>query len=329
MPDAPTFDFADHVADHVADHEISVFPRGVMTPTLPNGARPYPPPTWPDLNIGFGTGGLTDFTEGAFDFDDTDLGFIDQLCNYPQAMDTYQIMPTPRQVPDAAAGIGRPQRHVALGAEAYKRSSFSVWHPAQQDHGGAEVENLSVLGTVDGSPDTQIGIAERCLGENLNRAVRDELLSMILRSCKPERLHYVYKAFPTPEFLDDLLQSFFFHHYHKIDSYIHIPTFNPNQQKPEFLGAIAAAGAALTNIKSVHKLGFALQDAVRTTIPGRCEESNAITRELWLLQAFMSELEVGIWSGIKRKMEIAESHSQTMFTVGERRRDLIGRYVMG
>ena len=324
MPDAPSFDFA----EQVADHEITVFPRGIMTPTLANGPRPDPPPTWPDLNLnmGFATGGLTDFAEGSFDFDDSDLGFIDHLCNYPQVMDTYQIVPTPRHqqgpVPDTAAaavtaaGVGRPQRHVALGAEAYKRSSFSVWHPAQQDHGGAEVENLSVLGTVDGSPETQVGVVERCLSENLNRAARDELMSMILRSCKPERLHYVYRAFPTPEFLDDLLQSFFFHHYHRVDSYIHIPTFRPNQQKPEFLGAIAAAGAALTNIRSVHKLGFALQDAVRTTIPGRCEESNVITRELWLLQAFMTELEVGIWSGIKRKMEIAESHSQTVFTVG-------------
>ena len=307
MPDVPTFDFA--------EHEISGFPRAVMTPLLSNDPRPYALPTWPDLNIGFGTGGLMDFTsDGGFDFDDTDLGFIDQLCNYPQGIDMHQPMQIPRHVPEAV-GLGRPQRHVALGAEAYKRSSFSVWHPAQQDHGGAEVENLSVPSAVDGSPETQIVITERCLGENLNRAARDELLSMVLRTCKPERLHFVFKAFPTPEFLDDLLQSFFFHHYHKVDSFIHIPSFKPNQQAPEFLGAIAAAGAALTNIKSVHKLGFALQDAVRTTIPGRCEDSNAITRELWLLQAFMTELEVGIWSGIKRKMEIAESQSQTVYTV--------------
>lgn len=286
-----------------------------MTPILSNHSHPFAPVALPDLNLGFGTGGLMDFTfEGGFDFDDTDLGFIDQLCSYPQGLDMHHLMQLPRQIPPRVAS-GQSEWRVGLGAEAYKRSSFSVWHPAQQDHGGAEVENLSVLTAADGSPETQIAVAERCLGEDLNRAARDQLLSMILRTCKPERLHFVYKAFPTPEFLDDLLQSFFSHHYRRVDSFIHIPSFHPNEQKPEFLGALAGAGATLTNIKSVHKLGFAMQDAVRTTIPSRCEESNAITRELWLLQTFMTELEVGIWSGIKRKMEIAESHSQTVFTV--------------
>lgn len=302
------------------EHEMSSFPRGVMTPILSGGPHADGPATWPDLNFGFGTGGLMDFaSEGGFDFDDTDLGFLDQLCSYPQGVATHDLTQMPRQIPEAV-GPGLPQRHIALGAEAYKRSSFSVWHPAQQDHGGAEVENLSVPSAVDGSPDTQIAITERCLTENLNRAARDELLSMILRTCKTERLHYVYKAFPTPEFLDDLLQTFFSHHYHRVDSFIHIPSFKPNEQNPEFLGAVAGAGATLTNIKSLHKLGFALQDAVRTAIPSRCEESNVITRELWLLQTFMTELEVGIWSGIKRKMEISESHSQTLFTVCEKNR---------
>ena len=311
MPDAPTLDFT--------EHDLPGSPRGVITPMLATGPRADAPPTWPDLNFGFGTGGLMDFTsEGGFDFDDTDLGFIDQLCSYPPGTDTnpHHLLQMPRQGPEAS-GSGRPQRHVGLGTEAYKRSSFSVWHPAKQDYGGAEVENLSVPSAADGSPETQIIITEPCLRENLNRGARDELLSMILRTCKPERLHFVYKAFPTPEFLDDLLQSFFSYHYRKVDSYIHIPSFKPNELKPEFLGAVAAAGAVLTNIRSVHKLGFALQDAVRTTIPGVCEDSNAITRELWLLQTFMTELEVGIWSSSKRKMEIAESHSQTVFTVSQ------------
>lgn len=34
-----------------------------------------------------------------------------------------------------------------------------------------------------------------------------------------------------------------------------------------------------------------------------------------MLQAYLLELDVGIWSGIKRKMEIAESHGLPMVTV--------------
>ena len=42
---------------------------------------------------------------------------------------------------------------------------------------------------------------------------------------------------------------------------------------------------------------------------------NSRTRELQLLQTFALQLNVGLWSGNKRKMEIAESHSQPLITV--------------
>lgn len=45
------------------------------------------------------------------------------------------------------------------------------------------------------------------------------------------------------------------------------------------------------------------------------EKSNAVTRDLKALQAFMLSLEVGMWSGFKRKMEIAESFLQPLLTV--------------
>lgn len=45
------------------------------------------------------------------------------------------------------------------------------------------------------------------------------------------------------------------------------------------------------------------------------ENDNSMTRDLEMLQAYLLELDVGIWSGIKRKMEIAESHALPMVTV--------------
>lgn len=45
------------------------------------------------------------------------------------------------------------------------------------------------------------------------------------------------------------------------------------------------------------------------------EASNAKTRNLAALQAFMLYLDVGMWSGFKRKMEIAESFCQPVLTV--------------
>jgi hypothetical protein len=44
---------------------------------------------------------------------------------------------------------------------------------------------------------------------------------------------------------------------------------------------------------------------------------NSRTRELQLLQTFALQLSIGLWSGNKRKMELAESHSQPLITVSE------------
>ncbi|KPM42896.1 hypothetical protein AK830_g3655 [Neonectria ditissima] len=305
LPTTSPFDFP--------EHHIPGFLKSAMTPHLPDSSFAYAPPTWHDANTGFGTRGLLDFTiEAGFDFDDADFGFIDQLCSDPNSIDHQQ--PMLGQALDAL-GIDSPRENVALGAEAYKRSSLSVWEPTQDDSITAELENLSALGTDQGSPDAQSMINQYCLRERLSRAARDKFLGMILNHCRLEKSHFAIKAFPTPEVLDDLLQGFFSHHLDQTDSYIHVPSFRPNTQRPELLGSIVAAGAVLTDISAVHKLGFAIQEAVRTTLPTKFEESNARTRQLWAVQAFMCEIEVGLWSGIKRKTEIAESHPQILYTM--------------
>lgn len=45
------------------------------------------------------------------------------------------------------------------------------------------------------------------------------------------------------------------------------------------------------------------------------EANNSYTRNLTALQAFVMYLDVGMWSGVKRKMEIAESFCQPVLTV--------------
>ncbi|KAH7022105.1 c6 zinc finger domain-containing protein [Ilyonectria destructans] len=306
LPSTSPFDFP--------EHNISGFLRGVMTPHLPDGSCTYGPPAWHETSSGFSARGLLDFTmETGFDFDDADFGFIDQLCSDPNAIDTNQ-QPMVEQAFDAL-GIETPRKHVALGAEAYKRSSLSVWEPTSQDTIAAELENLSALGTDHSSPEGRSTINQYYLRERLSRPTRDKFLGMILNHCRLEKTHFAIKAFPTPEVLDDLLEGFFSHHLHQTDSYIHAPSFRPNALQPELLGAIVASGAILTDITSVHKLGFAIQEAVRTTLPSKFEESNARIRQLWAVQSFMCEIEIGLWSGIKRKTEIAESHTQTLYTM--------------
>lgn len=45
------------------------------------------------------------------------------------------------------------------------------------------------------------------------------------------------------------------------------------------------------------------------------EQNNSNTRNLQSLQAFVISLDIGLWSGFKRKMEIAESFGQPVVAV--------------
>jgi hypothetical protein len=117
----------------------------------------------------------------------------------------------------------------------------------------------------------------------------------------------------------------------RTDSWLHIPTFKPQTQRPELNGIVIAAGAVLSKITTVRKLGLAIQEAVRLALPQivqspgprvrlpiadfqKCEADNSRTRELQLLQTFALQLRIGLWSGNKRKMELAESNSQPLIT---------------
>lgn len=65
---------------------------------------------------------------------------------------------------------------------------------------------------------------------------------------------------------------------------------------------------------SVGKTGGMLQEIVRVALNNLVESDNSVIRDLQYLQAYMIWLDIGIWCGYKRKMEIAESHFQPLCT---------------
>jgi hypothetical protein len=67
--------------------------------------------------------------------------------------------------------------------------------------------------------------------------------------------------------LESLMHLFFQAELSRTDSWIHIPTFKPQAQRPELNGIVIAAGALLSKNPTVRKLGFAIQEAVRLVIP--------------------------------------------------------------
>ncbi|EFX03672.1 c6 zinc finger domain containing protein [Grosmannia clavigera kw1407] len=312
------------------DHDMTDFLRDVMTPNLPSLSTK----AWLDADA-IGPRGLLDFTSDGLELDDSDFGFLDDSCGgepfsmaaatamamvLDPSMESQHSFPPAMltQLETAVPMTGRG-RNVGLGTEAFKRSTLGMWLPALHEGSEAELEHLSVLSAEAGSsPDTtrfNVGAEHRSMHGGVGRAARDGVLAMVLRTCRPERALTVVQTFPPAELLDDLLACFFAHHRQHADSFLHVPTFDVNTQQPELIGALSAFGATLTDARPLHRLGFAIQEAVRRTVPGRCEAANATTRELWLLQAFICELQVGMWSGIKRKMELAESHAPVLYTM--------------
>ena len=95
--------------------------------------------------------------------------------------------------------------------------------------------------------------------------------------------------------------------------------------------ALAAAGAVMSPVEAIQKLGYALLEIARLhlcqkvcswpiffLIPAdieQYEENNSIIRHLRQQQAYTLLLHTGLWSGHKRRLEIAESFEQPIVTV--------------
>ncbi|OJJ85014.1 uncharacterized protein ASPGLDRAFT_73735 [Aspergillus glaucus CBS 516.65] len=90
-----------------------------------------------------------------------------------------------------------------------------------------------------------------------------------------------------------------------LDSWIHESTMGLNEACPELVMALAAAGAILSPVEAIQKLGYALLEIARLHLNQK-------------LQAYVLILHMGLWSGHKRRIEIAESFGQPIVTMLQR-----------
>ncbi|KAH6662933.1 c6 zinc finger domain-containing protein [Plectosphaerella plurivora] len=293
-------------------HQMSGFLRGAMGSEQTSAA---PQEHW-SQSAGDGLKFLLDFTvDDMGDFDTSDFGPFELPCNEKPEVPIRE----PPQVDDtstASAPSTSPNDHVALGAEAYRQSSLGHWEPGPSDHSAAELEHLAFVSASQGLDlESRSMTAGESLIQPIQRTTRDRLLAMILSTCRPEHTHLVSRAFPSAELLNNLLDRFASDHRLQADASVHLPTLKTSEAWPVFLASIIAMGALKTGDRALHRFGFALQEAVRTTLPSKFEEANSVTRMIWSAQTMIFEIEVGLWSGMKRKMEIAESHCQVPYTM--------------
>lgn len=156
---------------------------------------------------------------------------------------------------------------IALGVEAFHRSSLCAWKPDHGDHAFADHENLSVSRTIIDNTETNFSSNSPILCERLSPGSRDLIYGMVLHTSKRENLTGIIKSFPSTELIDRLIQDYFHFQQQQVDSWIHCPTFQPNSEGPEILAALASAGAALSPISTIRKLGYALMEMARLRLP--------------------------------------------------------------
>ncbi|KAJ5647719.1 hypothetical protein N7490_004091 [Penicillium lividum] len=194
------------------------------------------------------------------------------------------------------------------------QDSFWRWDPTMFDNCGAERVNISIqIGPTD-CPETYMATKCQKWSQNISSALRDKILVLVLSTLGPQLTQTVLSSFPTLGLLNSLMHHFLNGHAEIIASWLHLPTFDAEKVRTQLLLMIIAAGAITCTHPMIQELGFALQEVVRDLLQREFEGDNRHTRDLQFLQAFSLVLEAGLWSGHKRKMEIAESFMLPLIT---------------
>ncbi|KAI0475949.1 hypothetical protein GGR56DRAFT_665797 [Xylariaceae sp. FL0804] len=220
--------------------------------------------------------------------------------------------PSPQSSTASASRLHRIARDPSRGHAAFKRSPW-LWEPKSKDYVVRDKEALTLdEDTIAQSPAYEKMVAINSHRLKMEPTHRDRMFAMVLAQNKdPLKV----PSFPSLDLLNYLLQTHFVQDEYQTDSWIHLASFNPSKAMPELLAAVIACGATFIAVPAVWQFGLALQEVVRIGMSNRFESSNSFTRDLQSLQAFMLVLDVGIWSGFKRKMEIAESFVQPVMTM--------------
>lgn len=216
-----------------------------------------------------------------------------------------------------STALNKPTMNPAsLGFEAFKRSPW-LWTPANQDHAYAEYSRLAV-DSEEILESSQLSSSYRDQNLNLpeikHSATRDEILAMVLKFSKSA---IKVRSFPSLRLLNILVQAFFVRERASLDPWMHEPSFEPDRCPATLLAAMVATGSAFFAATNIWKMGLALQETVKLAICDALDEDNRNARQLQTGQTFLYWIELALWSGFRRKMEIGEGFAHTVPTVSK------------
>ncbi|KAL3417189.1 cytochrome p450 [Phlyctema vagabunda] len=208
-------------------------------------------------------------------------------------------------IPTAMRPVSRDGEITGDITNAYT-ASLGSWHPEYQDYLVIEENDLfsSSINSLDDDDFSDVE-DQHILNEKLTFRARDLILMMVSDSVMPTNVPACIMAFPALEILERFAQVFLSWHRTELGTFIHVPTFRPLDCDAILLTACVSSGAVRSRNSSIRKFGFALMDVVQIQLSRMAEKTGILTRKLPYLQAFLLQLQVGLWSGNKRKVEMA------------------------
>ncbi|KAK5624691.1 hypothetical protein RRF57_000407 [Xylaria bambusicola] len=235
----------------------------------------------------------------SYELNDKDFGILDHwnLDRMSERVIVTQVA-TP-QTDDSTADMAQMRRKLV---KMWTDSPWR-WTPDKRDHGHSEHGNLPLPYRDSASQQFQERHRrmDRVIKDKLDSSSRDKILTVVLGACGGNAMKIrVAASFPSAEVIDTLTHIFLAAHLCSVSGWIHFGTFVLNAQWPEWLAIAAAAGAILTPVPTLRKFGFAISEAF--------EENNTGIANLGLVQTLVLGQDISLWSGNRRKMEIAECH---------------------
>ncbi|CZR68099.1 uncharacterized protein PAC_17998 [Phialocephala subalpina] len=194
-----------------------------------------------------------------------------------------------------------------------RADAFQEWIPPPKHDSLSQQQDISINeGSV--SPDSGLqALAQRPhLPNLLNASTRDKMFKVVLNICSPKQN---IPTFPSQALLANVIEVFYIQEAESLEARVQPNAFCLVNTRPELLLAFIAAGSVAVNSESIQKMGMAFQEVVRLAVGELFERDNSTTRDLQALQAYMLWLDIGLWSGYKRSMEIAGSFLQPLYTL--------------
>lgn len=206
-----------------------------------------------------GAGVLDYYDDASLDMNDIDFGMLDNW-NVGSIHDMIAADPNlaafMSQQPEDPAELSYIRKRVG---SIWSESPWRWMPDDRKDNINAERNNLS-LGDITSAqlrPD-------RVVDDKLEPSCRDRIMAIVLEACPNNTiLSRVASSFPSVEVMDSLAQFFLAWHLFQVSEFVHFPSFSLNEQHPQWLASVAAAGAISIPVASVRKFGYALEEAVR------------------------------------------------------------------